>query len=236
MAKKTVRIAIIEDNEDLREELLFFFHAQGHAAWAAGSAEDFWKQLHIKPVDIVLVDIGLPGEDGFSVVHFLHKIGHYGTIIVSARDGRQDHMRGLNLGADLYFIKPVNFADLHEAILKLWKRLNAKDISKPLNEQKTQPWDLSDRVLKSPQGESLNLSPQEQLLVSFLLKHRNSVCSKERLHDELFGYQSEPDTHRIDVIASRLRNKARQHRFHLPVRALFGKGLTFVDKDHDDPV
>lgn len=78
------------------------------------SAEAFWRQLHSHPVDIVLVDIGLPGEDGFSVLNYLHELGHYGLVVVSARGQQQDKLQALSLGADAYLIKPVNFAHLAE--------------------------------------------------------------------------------------------------------------------------
>ena len=61
-------IAIVEDCADLREELSFFLTQKGYNLWSVGSAEAFWKQLHLSPADIVLIDIGLPGENGFNVV------------------------------------------------------------------------------------------------------------------------------------------------------------------------
>lgn len=87
------------------------------------SAEAFWRQLHSHPVDIVLVDIGLPGEDGFSVLNYLHELGHYGLVVVSARGQQQDKLQALSLGADAYLIKPVNFAHLAETLTALGARL-----------------------------------------------------------------------------------------------------------------
>ncbi len=231
MGKKQIRIAILEDNDDLREELGFFLTNQGHFVWGVDSAEAFWKQLHLVPVDVVLVDIGLPGEDGFSVVSFLHQIRRHGVIVISARGSQQDHMRGLSLGADLYMVKPINFADLNHAIVSLGQRIQHEARSTGTTVEEGSEWLLDDRQLVSPEGKRLSLTPQEQLLIDCLLNHKNSVCSKEQLHDVLFGYHPEPDTHRVDVIISRLRSKARQHHFSLPIRALFGRGLTFVDKN-----
>lgn len=87
--------------------------------WGTRSAEAFWRQLHSHPVDIVLVDIGLPGEDGFSVLNYLHELGHYGLVVVSARGQQQDKLQALSLGADAYLIKPVNFAHLAETLTAL---------------------------------------------------------------------------------------------------------------------
>jgi len=121
--RSEVRIAILEDNLDLQEELTFFFEAKGYRVWGERSAEAFWKRLHATPVDIVLVDIGLPGEDGLSVLEYLRGLGPYGLIVMSARGSREDRLRGMEAGADVYLVKPVNFADLVLAIDQLWQRL-----------------------------------------------------------------------------------------------------------------
>ena len=86
----TLRVAIIEDSADLLDELLAFLRFRGFDAWGVHSAEAFWRQLHRDPVDIVLVDIGLPGEDGFSVLDYLHELGEYGLIVMTARGHEQD--------------------------------------------------------------------------------------------------------------------------------------------------
>lgn len=108
----TLRVAIVEDSADLLDELLAFLRHRGFDAWGVRSAEAFWRQLHRDPVDIVLIDIGLPGEDGFSVLDYLHEIGHFGLVVITARGHEQDRLQALNAGADLYLIKPVNFSDL----------------------------------------------------------------------------------------------------------------------------
>ncbi len=95
------------------------------------SAEAFWRQLHRDPVDIVLIDIGLPGEDGFSVLDYLHKIGHFGLVVITARGHEQDRLQALNAGADLYLIKPVNFSDLAESIHALGARLRQQSAPQP---------------------------------------------------------------------------------------------------------
>lgn len=118
-----LRLAIIEDNADLLDELLAWLGYRGFEVWGARSAEAFWRQLHSHPVDIVLVDIGLPGEDGFSVLNYLHELGHYGLVVVSARGQQQDKLQALSLGADAYLIKPVNFAHLAETLTALGARL-----------------------------------------------------------------------------------------------------------------
>lgn len=223
------RLAIIEDNEELREELMFFLEARGYPIWGERSAEAFWKRLHASPADIVLVDIGLPGEDGYSVLEFLRGLGSHGLIVLSARGGEQDRLRGLALGADAYMVKPVNFAELAMTIDALWRRLQLQGEASmtPLDAVNPQ-WALDHTRLRAPGGRVLDLTAQEARLVDVLLQHRNEVCSKTLIHEHLFGFHAEPDTHRVDVVLSRLRNKAQRAGIALPLRVVFGKGLVFL--------
>ncbi|MGI1322818.1 response regulator transcription factor [Klebsiella quasipneumoniae subsp. similipneumoniae] len=234
-----LRLAIIEDNPDLLDELLAWLGYRGFEVWGTRSAEAFWRQLHSHPVDIVLIDIGLPGEDGFSVLSYLHELGHYGLVVVSARGQQQDKLQALSLGADAYLIKPVNFAHLAETLTALGARLQqdrpapqqpemASAAPTPAPAPATGLWRLHEDKLISPDARTLELTQQEYRLVELLMRNRNEVCSKLDLHACLFAHENEPDLHRIDVVVSRLRHKARQQGIHLPVRAIFGKGLAFI--------
>ncbi|HBR1561126.1 TPA: response regulator transcription factor [Klebsiella quasipneumoniae subsp. similipneumoniae] len=232
-----LRLAIIEDNPDLLDELLAWLGYRGFEVWGTRSAEAFWRQLHSHPVDIVLIDIGLPGEDGFSVLSYLHELGHYGLVVVSARGQQQDKLQALSLGADAYLIKPVNFAHLAETLTALGTRLQQDRpapqqpemaSAAPAPAPATGLWRLHEDKLISPDARTLELTQQEYRLVELLMRNRNEVCSKLDLHACLFAHENEPDLHRIDVVVSRLRHKARQQGIHLPVRAIFGKGLAFI--------
>ena len=229
-------IAIIEDSDDLREELNFFLQAKGYDVWSEGSAEAFWKQLHLKTADIVLVDIGLPGEDGFNVVEHLAKMAHFGLIIISARGAHEDNVRGLNSGADLYLVKPISFSHLVSSIDALWHRLlQSKDQATPqvdVNNDTGDCWLLDEvqRMLVSPSGQLLKLSQQEYNLVAVLSASATEVFPRETLHNILFHYEEDTDDHRIDVILSRLRKKAREQNFKLPIHSIFGKGLVFTGR------
>lgn len=226
------RIAILEDNSDLREELTFFLQHKDYNVWSAGSAESFWKKLHRNPADIVLVDLGLPGEDGFSVVDYLNEITGFGLIIITARGGQQDNIRGLSLGADLYLVKPVNFSKLAASIDTLWQRMQQENaVSQEIRQKDvTGSWQLisTDQRLIAPNGDSLKLSQQEYNLLNILVLSPNQVFSKEALRSLMFRHEDRPDTHRVDVILSRLRKKARDQKIDLPIRSIFGKGVVFV--------
>lgn len=229
----TLRVAIIEDSADLLDELLAFLRFRGFDAWGVHSAEAFWRQLHRDPVDIVLVDIGLPSEDGFSVLDYLHEIGEYGLIVMTARGHEQDKLQAFNLGADFYLIKPVNFSVLAETIHALGARLmqqNPRSPAAPPVAEKlaSSSWILQPESLVAPSGTALPLTQQEHRLMARLMRNPSEVCRKVDLHAHLFPDEVEAELHRIDVVISRLRNKARLHGMTLPIRAIFGKGLAFI--------
>lgn len=223
-------IAVIEDCADLREELSFFLTQKGYSVWSVGSAEVFWKKLHLSSADIVLVDIGLPGENGFNVVEQLGKMQNFGLIIISARGSQEDNNRGLQSGADLYLVKPISFSHLISSIDALWHRMQSNKTYSVGAADNAERWvlNIQARTLTSQADGELKLSPQECNLVAALSVSPQKVFTKEELHSLLFQYEEDSDEHRIDVILNRLRKKAREKNFKLPIHSIFGKGVVFT--------
>lgn len=230
MSVSKPNIAVIEDSVDLREELSFYLAQKGYNVWSVGSAEAFWKELHLSPADIVLVDIGLPGEDGFKVVEQLGEMQKFGLIIISARGSQEDNNRGLQSGADLYLVKPISFSHLISSIDALWHRMQSNKTYCVGRSDNAERWvlNIQARTLTSQTDGELKLSPQECNLVAALSVSPQEVFSKETLHRLLFQYEADSDEHRIDVILNRLRKKAREQNFKLPIHSIFGKGVVFV--------
>lgn len=231
------RLALVEDNEDLRSELLSELDDLGYPIWGVASAEAFYKQLLSIEADIVLVDLTLPGEDGLELVNYLSEHCAHGIIVVTARSGREARMKGLLKGADHYLVKPVDINELEVAITALWRRLQSKQQRIVLDESTDKAslgWylDSCGRILRCGESTRLTLSEKESLFIKALLASRNQVVSKEELHIAVFGVhcEREHDVHRIEVIASRVRRKARDHAIEIPLRAVFGRGLVFVNE------
>lgn len=234
-------VAIIEDNEDLMDDVLFFLQKSGYDAWGSKSAEIFWRQLHTEPTDIVLIDIGLPGEDGLSVVKHLSSLNKFGMILITARGDQQDKLEGLSNGADLYLIKPINFLMLVEAIDRLWKRMcdislvsttyEEKNVVKEVKQtqfKKVNYWQLDDNTrIAIYKGLSVSLSMQEYALLKKLVESSGEILNKKYLHDSLFGYVEVVDLHRVDVLLSRLRMKLKEKNITFPIHSIFGKGVIF---------
>ena len=118
-----IRIAIVEDDADLLLSTQEFLSAAGYQVWGASSAEIFFRRCAAEPVDIVLLDIGLPGEDCLSVAALLQANTRIAVIILSARDAIEDRLAGMRAGADRYLVKPVNLIELAANIDAVAKRL-----------------------------------------------------------------------------------------------------------------
>jgi len=220
-------VAVVEDNHDLCEELVFFLQQKGYPAWGAASAESFWKQLHQQPAKIVLLDLGLPGEDGLSVLKYLSSLSGFAVIVITARGENEVQREALQYGADLYLVKPVSFSHLASSIEALRFKMQ-NSVAQKLAVQKSGRWQVNslEQQLVSPEGQPLKLSQHELTLISILSSKPNEILTRETLVELMFPHQ-EAEVHRLDVILSRLRKKARDQGYKLPIRSIFGQGLVF---------
>lgn len=233
-------IAVIEDDEDLLANLLLSLRSKGYAAWGAGSAEAFYRELTVTPADIVLIDLGLPGEDGLSALRHLRRGGDLGIIVMTARGGTESRIAGLEAGADHYFVKPIDFRELLLTIDALWRRVGLKQLTispRASDAPNGDAWILNraEGCLNLPDGRKLPLSQREYEYLACLMANPGTLFTKAALHQHLFPEQEEVDTHRVEVILSRLRQKAEsQLGLTLPIRTVFGKGFAFVGTTRTD--
>lgn len=117
------RVAVVEDDDDLRDNMLYFLKASGYPAWGAESGEALFRQLMVDGADVLLLDVGLPGEDGFAVARRAAQPGTMAVIILSGRDSEKDRVNGLDSGASAYLVKPVDLRELTASIDDVWQKL-----------------------------------------------------------------------------------------------------------------
>ncbi len=118
-----LRIAFVEDEEDLREEIVFSLNELGFDATGYANGREFYAALQERGVDIALIDVGLPGEDGFSIVSHLRASSSMGVVMLTARGMLEERVRGLQQGADAYLVKPVPIKELAAVLQALGRRL-----------------------------------------------------------------------------------------------------------------
>jgi DNA-binding response OmpR family regulator len=231
-------IAIVEDDTDQLHSIQEFLVDSGYDVWSAGSAEAFYKGFTVHPASVVILDVGLPGEDGLSVASLLKSRPEVGVIILSARDSLDDRLAGMRAGADRYLVKPVNLLELAANIDATASRLTPKAVPGAEHEASVTylsapeaPWVLAvkDWVLASPNGKRLQLTTHEFMFLQQLMRSDGQPLSKRDLSTHLFGPRAQNGAERLNLLLTRLRKKAAEaFEEPLPVKTLHQIGYAFT--------
>lgn len=224
---RSARIGIVEDDADLRQSIEAYLAACGHTAWGAESAEAFYKQLLLAPIDVAIVDIGLRGENGLSVTRHLREMRNIEVIILSGRSALEDRLLGLAEGANRYLVKPVDLREL-VANIAACAASKAAAVTPP---GPPEHWELAqaDWTLTSPCGASVQLTSREWEFMTCLTAGEEQCASRKAIAEAMHGQRLDSfDFHRIDTLVSRLRRKiASATGRSAPIRTLQSKGFTF---------
>jgi len=235
-------IGLLEDDVDFRTELELGLGGYGfEVAFTSGDSAQFQRLFESSPVDIVILDANVSGDDGFSVATRLRALHTVGIVMLTGRTALEDRVRGLEGGADIYMTKPVDLLELSSVIRSLARRMRLSRVAaeQPVVVEErpartvvsSQVWSLQEGgwILVDPVGLSLHLSAQERTFLTALINASGSVVSRQRL-SELFSPEnpSEFELRRIDVLVSRLRTKAQSSGIKLPVLSVRGQGYVFA--------
>ena len=229
----TPRVAVVEDEEELRDLLVDDLKAKGFVVTGVPSAESLYRHMSVQPVDVVVLDIGLPGESGLGVAAHLRQLTSVGIIVLTARGEAKTMARALAEGADLFLSKPVDFDVLAAGIANLHRRLRA-----PLRGEgavkasaNAQGWKLIEGgwTLQSPTGQSLPLQEPERAFLQLLFAHPGKPVTRETLIAALTDQPQDFDPHRLEVLLHRLRTRLKTRSdLALPIRAVRGSGYMWV--------
>lgn len=223
------RIAVTEDDDELRELIVSELIERGFEASGFASAEALYRHLAVQACDIVLLDIGLPGEDGYAVARHLRQIASVGIVMLTARGRSDDMARGLSTGADLYLVKPVDMDVLAAGIASLRRRLSSPGQTEPV--EAAPRWSLvaGGWKLRTPDGVELGLSEAERVFLRMLFEQPGEPVERERLIAGLTESPADFDPHRLEVLLHRLRQRIRGASGHaLPLRAVRGIGYLWL--------
>lgn len=222
---KPLEICVVEDEPDLREEVVEYLCESGFSARGFPASRELYASLLVRPCDIVVLDIGLPGEDGFVVAERLHEIGSMGIVMMTARGQTEDRVRGLLRGADVYLVKPVDLLELRAVLVSLARRLGRCDGGGPPSALSPVSWSVSpDGWTFSDGTGSILLTAQERLFLQCLAASPGEAVSRERLVVAIGGDPYDYDYHGLESLVSRLRRKAVEQGVVLPLRTVRGAG------------
>lgn len=221
------RLAVVEDDRDLCDSLVEFLAAYGFPVWGVHSGEALYERLVENPADVVVLDVQLPGADGFQVAKTLQGQA-IGIVMLTARGTLADRLNGLSSGADTYLVKPIDLVELAANIDAVARRLVRQVVQTATNEA---AWRLEQENwhIVSPDGQSLSLTGKEFALLRYLAEAKGAVMNKARLATLIDGYSCDTGPNRLDVLLCRLRKKAEQTLGRkLPVKAVNGQGYALT--------
>lgn len=225
-----VRIALLEDDAELRERILLpGLRDYGFEVTGAGSAAALERLLQAVPVDIVILDVGLPDDDGFLVAQRLRNRSPVGIVMLTGRSARSDRIRGLTEGADAYLSKPVVLDELAATLHSLSRRLQMMTATEPAEESERWRLGADGWCLLSPANDSIALTQAERLVLIRLMQAPGTAVTRDELIAALTDDAYDFDPHRLEMLIHRLRGKiADQSGESLPLRAVRGVGYVML--------
>lgn len=205
-------ILVVDDDPDVRSFVEMYLRKQGYNVSAAGDGEGMRRHLDEKAVDLVILDLGLPGEDGVTLAGQIRHGSDIPIIMLTGRDDTVDRVVGLEVGADDYVTKPFDARELLARIRSVLRRSVKSKVPEQKPEVTTttanfEGWrlDKSRRQLVSDQGDVVRLTAAEFNLLAAFVSNPGIVLSRERLLDLARGREAFPFDRSIDVHVSRLR-------------------------------
>jgi two-component system, OmpR family, response regulator PhoP len=221
-----MRLLLIEDDAALRLGLARQLEADGYRVDQAADGADGLFQAQEYPVDLAIVDLGLPKLNGITVVQRLRAEGRtIPILILTARGSWQDKVVGLEAGADDYLVKPFEYPELAARVKALLRR-SLKAASDVLTLGPI-AIDFSAQAAKLD-GEPLELTAFEYRLLEFLVRERARVVTKQELADYLYPHDEDRDSNVLEVLIGRLRRKLDPDGTLAPIETLRGRGYRFT--------
>lgn len=221
-----MRLLLIEDDAALRLGLARQLEAEGYRVDQAADGADGLFQAREYPVDLAIVDLGLPKVNGLTLVKTLRDEGRtLPLLVLTARSSWQDKVLGLEAGADDYLVKPFEYPELAARVKALLRR-SLKATSDLLT---FGPLRIDFAAQKARLGEqALELTGFEYRLLALLVRERARVVSKQELSDYLYPHDQDRDSNVLEVLIGRLRRKLDPDGTLAPIETLRGRGYRFT--------
>ncbi|GAB3243078.1 response regulator transcription factor [Chitinimonas naiadis] len=221
-----MRLLLIEDETALRHSLKKQLEADGYRVDEAADGEDGLFQASEYPVDLAIVDLGLPKMSGLAVVERLRADGRtLPILILTARGSWQDKVQGLEAGADDYLVKPFEYPELAARIKALLRR--ALKATSDVLSIGPLAIDFSAQQAKL-RDQPIELTTFEYRMLEYLVRERARVVSKQELSDYLYPHDEDRDSNVLEVLIGRLRRKLDPDGTLSPIETLRGRGYRFV--------
>jgi two-component system response regulator PhoP len=217
-----MRVLVVEDDAALRTQIAGFLGEEGFVVETAGDGEQGAYMAAEYPLDLAVLDLGLPKASGIEIIKRTRKAGrNYPILILTARDGWQSKVEGLEAGADDYLVKPFHKEELIARARALVRRSGGW--AKASLESGPIALDTSSKTV-TVSGTTVELTSYEYRVLEYLLTHAGKVISKTELTEHLYSEDAERDSNVIEVFIRRLRSKLDPDNTLSPIATLRGAG------------
>ena len=200
-----MRILVVEDTRDMNKLIVKTLSKNGYSVDGCFNGKEALDYISGAEYDAIILDIMMPQIDGYQLINILRENGNETPVLfLTARDAIEDRVKGLDLGADDYLIKPFDFDELLARI---------RAITRKRSGNKTNKFILEDLVVDIEKhtvhrsGIEIQLLPKEFVLLEYMIKNKGRVLSREQLEDKIWNFEYSGSSNNIDGYISRLRKK-----------------------------
>ena len=200
-----MKILLAEDEVDLNNVVTRYLKKNGYSVDSVLDGEEALDYLEYSEYDLVILDIMMPKVDGFEVIKKLRNKGNHTSILMlTARDNADDKVKGLDLGADDYIVKPFDFNELMARIRAVVRRKYGNSSNKLV---------IGDLILDTSEksvtraGKQIELTGKEYEVLEYLMQSKNRILSREQIKEHVWDFDYEGDSNIIDVLIKNIRKK-----------------------------
>ena len=226
------KIQLVDDDPNIRQLVNLYLVKEGFEVDMAERGDEALKKVLASPPNLMLLDVMLPGMDGWQVLRETRKTSNVPIIMLTAKDETFDKVLGLELGADDYIAKPFDMKELVariKAVIRRYQNPEPAESGKAL----TFPGltvNISQYTV-TYMGRELEMPPKELELLNFLASHPNQVFTREQLLEQVWGYDYFGDSRTVDVHDKRLREKLTEgEKLGWQIKTVWGVGYKFEVK------
>ncbi|MEP6938582.1 MAG: response regulator transcription factor [Rudaea sp.] len=229
-------LLVVEDDEEIAAIIRRYFSGQGFVVLVASDGRSMRTVLAAEPIDAVLLDLGLPGEDGLTLMRYLRESWSGAVIMLTGRSDSVDRIVGLELGADDYVTKPFDLRELLARVRSVLRRTSEHKASRPVQGGDNLRFasftlNTAARTLLSPAGTDVPLTSGEFELLAIFVSHPERVLSRDELMTLLHGHGAGPFDRAVDVGVGRLRRKLEENGAQdTLIRSVRGAGYLFASR------
>ena len=224
------KIMVVDDDPNIRELVRLYLEKEGFEVTCAERGDEAVKVFRASPPNLMLLDVMLPGMDGWQVCREVRKISNIPIIMLTAKDETFDKVLGLELGADDYIVKPFDMKELVARIKAVIRRFQAADTPEKELVFPGLTINISQYTV-TYMGKPLEMPPREIELLYFLASHPGMVFTREQLLEQVWGYDYFGDSRTVDVHVKRLREKlSGGEELGWQIKTVWGVGYKFEVK------